>query len=156
TNIEASNGIIHVIDAVMVPETRNLVEVASETEGFGTLVAAVQAAGLVETLADADAEFTVFAPTDDAFAGLLADLGLTAEELLANTSLLTDVLLYHVAEGRIYSDEVLSSSSIATVQGSSAPIVGTEIDGAAIVATDIQATNGVIHVIDEVILPPSE
>jgi len=156
TNVDASNGIIHVIDAVLLPEARNLVEVAAETAGFGTLVAAVQAAGLAGTLSDAEAEFTVFAPTDDAFVALLADLGITAEQLLADTALLTDVLLYHVAEGRIYSDEVLSSSSIVTLQGANAPIAGAEIDGASIVGTDIQTTNGVIHVIDGVILPPTE
>jgi len=153
TNIDASNGIIHVIDAVMLPETRNLVEVAAETEGFSTLVAAVEAAGLAGTLSDPDAEFTVFAPTDVAFEQLLTDLGLTAAQLLADTELLTDVLLYHVADGRIYSDEVLSSSAISTLQGSDAPISGATIDGAAISATDIQATNGVIHVIDAVITP---
>jgi uncharacterized surface protein with fasciclin (FAS1) repeats len=152
TNIEASNGIIHVIDAVMLPETRNIVEIASQ-DGFNTLAAAVVAAGLAETLADADAEFTVFAPTDAAFAAL----GGTLDALLADPAALADILLYHVVEGRVFSDAVVSASSVQTVEGTDAPISvngGTvTIDGATVVVTDVQATNGVIHVIDAVITP---
>jgi len=149
TNIEASNGIIHVIDAVMLPETRNIVEIAVE-EGFTTLADAVVAADLAGTLSDEDANFTVFAPTNAAFEALPAG---TLDGLLADPDALADILLYHTAEGRIFSDEVLASASIETVQGASAPIAGATIDGATIVTTDIQATNGVIHVIDAVILP---
>jgi len=149
TNILTSNGVIHVIDAVMLPEDRNIVNIALD-EGFNTLAQAVVAADLAETLSDPEANFTVFAPTDAAFAALPAG---TLEALLADPAALADILLYHTAPGRIFSDEVLSSSSIGTVEGTSAPIAGATIDGANIVATDIQATNGVIHVIDAVILP---
>ena len=149
TNILASNGVIHVIDAVMLPETGNIVEVATAA-GFGTLVTAVGAADLATTLSDPDGDFTVFAPTDEAFAALPAG---TLDALLADPAALADILLYHTADGRIFSDEVLSSSAITTLQGSDAPIDGATIDGATITSTDIQATNGVIHVIDAVILP---
>jgi len=149
TNILASNGVIHVIDAVMLPETRNIVEVATES-GFNTLVTAVGAAELAATLSDPDADFTVFAPTDAAFDALPAG---TLDALLADPAALADILLYHTADGRIFSDEVLASDEIATLQGTPAPIDGATIDGANIVTTDIQATNGVIHIIDAVILP---
>ncbi len=153
TDIEASNGIIHVIDAVMVPETRNIVEIASQ-DGFNTLAAAVTTAGLAGTLSDADADFTVFAPTDAAFAALPAG---TLDALLMDPSALADILLYHTVEGRVFSDAVVGLTSVETVQGASAPISvagGTvTIDGATLVATDVQATNGVIHVIDAVITP---
>jgi uncharacterized surface protein with fasciclin (FAS1) repeats len=153
TNIEASNGIIHVIDAVMIPETRNIVEIAAQ-DGFNTLAAAVTAANLVETLSDAESEFTVFAPTDAAFAALPAG---TLDALLADPAALANILLYHTVEGRVFSDAVVSASSVPTVEGSNAPVSVTggtvTIDGATIVTTDVQATNGVIHVIDAVITP---
>ena len=152
TNIEASNGIIHIIDAVMVPETRNIVEIALE-DGFNTLAAAVVAAGLAETLSDAEAEFTVFAPTDAAFAAV----GGTLDALLADPPALANILLYHVADGRVFSDAVVGLASVPTLEGASAPVnvagAAVTIDGATLVATDVQATNGVIHVIDAVITP---
>ena len=153
TDIEASNGIIHVIDAVMLPETRNIVEIATDA-GFNTLVAAVGAAGLAGTLSDAEANFTVFAPTDAAFAALPAG---TLDALLADPAALADILLYHTVEGRVYSDAVVAATGVQTVEGTTAPISVTggtvTIDGATVVTTDIQATNGVIHVIDAVITP---
>ncbi len=150
----------------MAPETTGaeelgtIVDVASAAGDFTTLVAAVQAAGLVETLSG-EGPFTVFAPTDEAFAAALEALGLTAEELLADTALLTSVLTYHVVEGKVLAADVVTmgGQEVATVNGATIMI---SVDGSSVmvndanvVATDVMASNGVIHVIDKVILPPS-
>ncbi|MEM9230858.1 MAG: fasciclin domain-containing protein [Pseudomonadota bacterium] len=133
----------------------DIVEVASANGSFSTLVAAVAAADLVDTL-QSDGPFTVFAPTDDAFAALPSG---TVENLLLpeNKDQLVDVLTYHVVPGKIMAADLPSGQAdIATVQGSTARIDtrdGAKIDGANIVATDVAASNGVIHVIDAVILP---
>ena len=133
---------------------------AVENGSFTTLVAAVQAADLVDTLSG-EGPFTVFAPTDDAFAAALEALGLTAEELLADTDLLTSVLTYHVVAGAVPSSDVvtLDGQSVATVNGAEVAI---SVDGdtvmvndATVVAVDVEASNGVIHVIDSVLLPPA-
>lgn len=154
TNIEASNGTIHVIDAVMLPETRNIVEVAQDTETLSTLVTAVVTADLAATLSDEAGNFTVFAPTNDAFAALPAGV---LDGLLADPAALADILLYHTAADRFFSDEVVAAATIPTVQGTDIPVApaGTSVtvDGANLLITDIQATNGVVHVIDAVILP---
>jgi transforming growth factor-beta-induced protein len=140
-------------------EPGTIVEVASSTEGFSTLVAAVGAAGLTETLSG-DGPFTVFAPTDEAFAAALEALGLTAEELLADTETLTSILTYHVVAGEVPSTDVvgLDGQSVETVNGASVEIT---VDGetvmvndATVTAVDVEANNGVIHVIDAVLLPP--
>jgi len=130
---------------------------------FTILVQAVVAAGLVDVL-DGKGQYTVFAPTDAAFVTLLGELGLTAEELLANTELLTSVLLYHVATGRRYAEDVLGSEEIRSLNGGFF-FPGLDDDGAFlvdgtgersnIVGTDIEASNGIIHVLDRVILPGS-
>ena len=216
TDIEASNGIIHVIDTVLLPPAGEpaeempedeveeaappppppeppaepeesepadepveemgepaeempgdepaapgtIVEVAVESGAFPTLVAAVQAAGLVDVLSG-DGPFTVFAPTEDAFAAALAALDMTAAEVLANTELLTAVLTYHVLPLAAPAEVVLTldGQSIATVNGAEITV---SIDGervmvndATVVATDIEASNGIIHVIDTVLLPPA-
>jgi uncharacterized surface protein with fasciclin (FAS1) repeats len=161
-DIEASNGVIHVIDSVLLPpaeaEAMDIVDTAIEAGQFSTLVAAVQAAGLVETL-KGEGPYTVFAPTDEAFAAALDALGLTPEELLADTETLTDILLYHVVPGAVYAADVAGLESATTAQGSDIAIT---IDGetvmindATVVAADIEASNGVIHVIDSVLLPPA-
>ncbi|TVR56237.1 MAG: fasciclin domain-containing protein [Spirochaetaceae bacterium] len=155
-DIIASNGIIHVIDTVILPPTADIVETAVADGRFTTLVAAVQAAGLVETL-QSPGPFTVFAPTDAAFARLPAG---TVESLLANIPALTDVLTYHVVAGRVFAGDVVGLSSAASVQGSEISIgvmngSVTLNGGSNVVITDILTTNGVIHVIDAVILPPS-
>ena len=134
----------------------DIVDVAISTEGFSTLVAAVQAAGLEDTLRGG--EFTVFAPTDEAFATALEALGLTAEELLADTETLTSILTYHVVEGTVTSD-MLEAGEVTTVNG--APITisledGVTVNDATVVAADVTASNGVIHVIDTVLLPPAD
>ncbi len=156
TDITASNGVIHVIDSVILPPSGDIVEVAVANGNFSTLAAALDAAGLVETL-QSDGPFTVFAPTDEAFATLPDG---TLDSLLADIPTLTEILLYHVVAGRVVSGDVVNLESAATVQGSdvSISVDGTVTlnDSANVVATDVLATNGVIHVIDSVILPPEE
>lgn len=158
-DIRRRNGVIHTLDRVLLPADKTVVETAVATPGFATLVQAVQAAGLVEALS-APGPFTVFAPTDDAFAALLIELGLTADELLADTELLTTVLTYHVLPARVLAAQVPVGADITTLQGGTfsvdADLGITDGRGrtASIVATDVLASNGVIHVIDRVILPP--
>ena len=146
-DIEASNGIIHAIDAVILPPT--VVDLAVQNGNFETLVSAVVGAGLAETLSDAGGTFTVFAPTDEAFGALKGDI----------PSDLTPILLYHVLGSPVYSDEI-SSGIVSSLNASDPEIVvevsdmGVKLNGYAnVVATDIVGTNGVIHVIDQVILP---
>lgn len=134
-----------------------IVDIAVGTEGFSTLVAAASAAGLVETLAG-EGPFTVFAPTDEAFAAALEALGVTAEELLADTETLTAVLTYHVVPGKVMSGDLTDGMTATTVNGAdvtfSVSADGVKVNEANVVAADIEASNGVIHVIDAVILPP--
>jgi uncharacterized surface protein with fasciclin (FAS1) repeats len=141
-------------------EAGTVVDVAVASGEFPTLVAAIEAAGLVETLSG-EGPFTVFAPTEEAFAAALEALGLTAEELLADTELLTSVLTYHVLPTEAPAETVLTldGESVATVNGAEVTIT---VDGetvmvndATVVATDIEASNGVIHVIDTVLVPPA-
>ncbi len=164
-DIEASNGIIHVIDAVLLPESvlaalqpPSIAEIAAGDENFSTLVAALSAAGLVETFAG-EGEFTVFAPTNAAFEAAFAALGISAEDLLADTELLTSILTYHVVEGKLMAADVLEQNLLFTLNGAPALVYASDegafIQGAPISATDIEASNGVIHVIDAVILPPA-
>jgi transforming growth factor-beta-induced protein len=164
TDIETSNGVIHVIDAVLLPptdetasESNTIVDVAVADGRFTTLVAAVQAAELVETLSG-EGPFTVFAPTDDAFAALPAG---TLDSLLLpeNKQQLTDILLYHVVSGKVMAADVVGLTSAPTVLG--ADITITVRDGnvflndtVQVIITDVEASNGVIHVIDAVLLPP--
>ena len=134
--------------------SKDIVDTAVEAGSFTTLVAAVQAAGLVETL-KGDGPFTVFAPTDDAFAALPAG---TVEELLKpeNKELLTSILTYHVVPGKVMSTDLSDGMTAATAQGSDVTIKtmgGVTVDGANVVTADIETANGVIHVIDQVIQP---
>ena len=155
TDITCSNGVIHVIDRVILPESRTIPEVAASTGTFETLVAAVGAAGLAETLSG-EGPFTVFAPTDDAFAKLPKG---TIESLLKpeNRDQLVGILTYHVVPGRVYADQVIGLESAKTVQGAevrfSSKYGKVKVNDATITATDIEASNGVVHVIDAVILP---
>ena len=168
TDIQASNGIIHVIDTVLLPPTEEaaetpgtIVEVAVQSGAFPTLVAAVQAAGLIDTL-NSDGPFTVFAPTEEAFATALNTLGITAEQLLADTELLTAVLTYHVLALEAPSDLVatLDGQNVTTVNGADITITingnTVQVNNATVTTTDIQASNGIIHVIDTVLLPPTD
>jgi uncharacterized surface protein with fasciclin (FAS1) repeats len=130
----------------------NIVETAIAAGSFNTLVAAVKAAGLAETLSGAG-PFTVLAPTDEAFTKLPAG---TVEGLLKDIPKLTAVLTYHVIAGKFMAADVIKLSAAKTVQGQSvtiATINGVKVDGANVVKTDIETNNGVIHVIDSVILP---
>jgi uncharacterized surface protein with fasciclin (FAS1) repeats len=133
-------------------EGKDIVEVASAAGSFSTLITAVEAAGLVDTL-KGDGPFTVFAPTDEAFAKLPPE---QLDALLADKEKLAAVLTYHVVPGRVMAADVVKLQSAKTVQGESVKIAAGEtvtVDGATVVQTDIPASNGVIHVIDTVILP---
>ena len=127
---------------------------------FPTLVAAVQAAGLVDVLSG-DGPFTVFAPTEEAFAAALDALDMSPAELLGNTELLTAVLTYHVLPLQAPAELVvtLDGQSVATVNGAEVTVTiedGTvRVNDATVVTTDIEASNGIIHVIDTVLIPPS-
>lgn len=158
TDIECSNGIIHVIDSVLLPSSATIVETAGEAGNFNTLLAAAKAAGLAEALSG-KGPFTVFAPTDAAFAKLPAG---TVESLLKpeNKGKLVAVLKYHVVPGRIYSEDALAAKQAKTLQGSKISIAmvngKAQVNNVGLVATDIDASNGVIHIIDGVLLPPSK
>ena len=156
TDIACSNGVIHVIDTVILPVDGTIVDVAAKNGSFNTLVAAVKAAGLVETLSG-KGPFTVLAPTDAAFAKLPAG---TLEMLLKpeNKKQLVDILSYHVVPGvAAYSDAVVKMTEVPTVLGSpvAVKVVGGKVmlNGATVVIADVEASNGVIHVVDTVILP---
>ncbi len=162
TDIETSNGVIHVVDAVILPPTEEaasntIVDIAVADGRFTTLVAAVTAADLVETLSG-EGPFTVFAPTDDAFAALPEG---TLDSLLLpeNKQQLTDILLYHVVSGKVMAADVVTLSSATTVLGKDVTITVKDgkvflNDTVEVIITDIEASNGVIHVIDAVLLPP--
>lgn len=133
----------------------DIVAVASGREGFSTLVAAVTAAGLVETLQGAG-PFTVFAPNDAAFAALPA--GLLDKLLLPeNLAVLTSILTYHVVSGKIMSTDVMAGDA-PSVEGSTIALGttdGVQVNDATVIAADVEASNGVIHVIDKVLVPPT-
>jgi len=158
TDIETSNGVIHVIDSVLLPpaDMLDIVDTAVADGRFTTLVAAVQAAGLVDTL-KGEGPFTVFAPTDEAFAKLPAG---TIDTLLKpeNIEQLKNILLYHVVSGRVMAADVVTLTSADTVLGQ--PVTIKVQDGKVflndtvqVIITDVEASNGVIHVIDTVLLP---
>jgi uncharacterized surface protein with fasciclin (FAS1) repeats len=131
----------------------NIVETAIKAGNFKTLVKAVQAAGLVDTLSK-QGPFTVFAPTDDAFAKVPAS---TLNTLLAKPNDLKKVLLYHAISGKIMSTDLYEEKKVKTVQGSEVKINavgGVKVNDAKVVKANIECDNGVIHVIDKVILPP--
>ena len=135
--------------------SKDIVDTAIGAGSFATLVAAVEAAGLVETL-KGPGPFTVFAPTDAAFAALPAG---TVEDLLKpeNKDKLAAILTYHVVPGKVMSTDLTEGMKAATVQGAEVTITlegGPKVNGATISGPDVEASNGVIHVIDAVILPP--
>ena len=154
TDVEASNGVIHVIDKVLLP--MDVVDIAINNSNFSILVEAVAKAGLVDAL-KAEGPFTVFAPTNQAFEALFTQLGvngiadLTAEQL-------TPILLYHVVSGNVRAADV-TSGMVSTLNTDAMIDImvsesGVKINGNSnVIATDVQGTNGVIHVIDAVILP---
>ncbi|MBP7677842.1 MAG: fasciclin domain-containing protein [Thermoanaerobaculia bacterium] len=135
---------------------KDIVDTAVAAGSFNTLATALKAAGLVETL-KGKGPFTVFAPTDDAFRKLPAG---TLEKLLADKAQLTKVLTYHVVAGKVLAVDVVKLKEAKTVEGSSVKISvkdgKVKVDGANVVKTDVGASNGVIHVLDAVILPPAK
>ncbi|BFM08121.1 fasciclin domain-containing protein [Halioxenophilus aromaticivorans] len=166
TDIRAKNGVIHVLDAVLIPpapvnaEELTIVEVAADAGTFNTLIAAVQAAELDAALADPEAEFTVFAPTDDAFAALPQG---TVEALLSDIPALTAILTQHVISGQVDSITAYSLNGQTAPTLNEAVSLPIEIDsvtdelivgGAVVTMADIQTANGIIHVIDAVIVDP--
>lgn len=159
TDVQASNGVVHVIDRVLLPPNRDIVATAQSIPDFSLLVEAVVAAGLADTLSG-PGPFTVFAPTNAAFAALLSELHLTKDALFADKPLLTAVLTYHVLAGRVLKADVPIDAPIATVQGgrftvdAHLAITDARHRRARITATDVAASNGVVHVIDKVLLPP--
>jgi transforming growth factor-beta-induced protein len=170
-DVKASNGVIHAIGTVLVPPslsqppaaTQSIVQIASGNPAFSTLVSLVQKAGLVEAIS-APGPFTVFAPTNEAFAKLARTAPATYAAVLADPTLLAKVLTYHVVAGDIMSAQAIA---VARQNGTVEPLEGEPIslslqDGkltlngsATVVTADVRATNGVIHVIDTVIVPPS-
>jgi uncharacterized surface protein with fasciclin (FAS1) repeats len=155
TDIACSNGVIHVIDRVILPTDKNIVETAASAKVFGTLLTAATKAGLADTLANGG-PFTLFAPTDEAFAKLgdsaIADL-LKPE----NKAKLVAILKAHVISGRVYSDAAAKAGKAETIGGNTLSLKaskgGLSVNGANVAKADIDASNGVIHVIDAVILP---
>lgn len=138
-----------------VTEQKDIVQTAIDAGSFNTLVTAVQTADLVETLSG-EGPFTVFAPTDDAFAAVPEE---TLNGLLANKTELTKVLTYHVASGKYMAEDVVSMGNITTLEGNMLDVEvtneGVFVGGAKVIQTDIECTNGVIHVIDTVLIPPA-
>jgi uncharacterized surface protein with fasciclin (FAS1) repeats len=153
TDIRTRNGVIHVIDAVLLPPAGDLVETAIAA-GFSTLATALEAGGLVSALQGAG-PFTVFAPTNQAFADLPA--GVLDDLLLPeNQAQLQEVLLYHVVGDEVFSGELTDGATPATLQGSTVTVDltdGVKVNSSNVTAVDIIAKNGVIHVIDAVLLP---
>lgn len=154
-DIACTNGVIHVIDTVILPADKDIVDTAVNAGSFGTLVTAVKAAGLVDTL-KGPGPFTVFAPTDEAFAKLPKET-LASLLLPENKAKLTAILTYHVVPGRVYADQVVKTPSATTVQGGKVSFKAANgkasVNDANIISTDIESSNGVIHVIDTVLLP---
>lgn len=170
TDINAFNGVIHLIDSVLLP-FGTIADIAGASDSTGTLAAAVGAADpiVAETLSDITGTYTVFAPTEEAFAAALDALGITAGELLANTALLTDILTYHVLPVELFAEDVLAAveagggtATVTTLQGETIDVTvgddGVQLTDAKgvtmnVVTTDINALNGVIHLIDFVLRP---
>jgi len=151
TDIETSNGVIHVIDTVLIPAD-DIIETARSSGSFKTLLTALDAANLTDALR-AKGPFTVFAPTDEAFSKLPAG---TVESLLKDIPKLKTILTYHVVPGNVMASDVVKLSEATTLQGQNVNIdasSGVKIISARVIKADVMADNGVIHVIDEVLLP---
>lgn len=131
---------------------KNLVDTVIETGNFKTLIKAIQETGLIDTLKN-DGPFTVFAPTDEAFSKLPSG---TFEDLIKDKEKLTEILTYHVVPNKVMSNQVLKITNARTVNGKQVTIDtknGVKIDKATVIKSDIECSNGVIHVIDEVLIP---
>ena len=158
-DIDAANGVIHVIDKMLIPNDfvlsgNNIVDVALGNEDFSMLVALLQKADLVSAL-QGEGPFTVFAPTDAAFEKLLAALDISASDLMQQPDL-AKVLLYHVVQGKAMSGDLQDGMQLTTLNGESLTVDltdGVQINSSTVVLADIQAINGVVHVIDEILVP---
>lgn len=156
--LSLASGVALSLSACGGGDEHDIVDVLSDYPEYSLLVEAVQAAGLVDTL-KGRGPFTVFAPTNAAFAAALSELDVSKEDLFANTELLTQILTYHVVPARVLKAEVPLNTNITTVEGtafqvnSSLQIVDVANRLPNIVTTDVLTSNGVIHVIDRVILP---
>jgi transforming growth factor-beta-induced protein len=160
-DVEATNGVIHIIDKVLVPDTfvltpitNDIVDIALGNDDFSMLVSLLQQANLVSTL-QSEGPFTVFAPTNAAFEDLLAALDITASDLMSQPDL-AKVLLYHVVSGKVMSTELADDIDVATVNGNTIRVDlsnGVMINSSNVVLADLEATNGVVHVIDSVLVP---
>ncbi len=158
TDINCTNGVIHVIDSVMLPSDKDIIATANGAGMFKTLLAAISTAELTGAL-QSDGPFTVFAPTDEAFAKLPAG---TVDSLLRpeNRDKLVSILKYHVASGRAFAADALKTEEIKTLQGGTVRVRivngKPRANDAMIVKTDIDASNGVVHVIDTVLMPSNK
>merc|ERR1719238_1393682 len=159
-DLDCSNGVIHVIDTVLLPAQNNVVQTAVAAGTFTTLAAALTKANLVDALSGTG-PFTVFAPTDAAFEKALKALGVTAEQLLARADL-ADILKFHVVSGKLMSTDLSNGMKAATLQDKPNMVkeltiaidgVSVTVNGAGVTSADLDCSNGVIHVIDTVILP---
>ncbi len=158
-DLVADNGVVHVIDAILIPEDEELpetvVDIIVESEVHTLLELAVGAAGLVDALSG-EGPFTVFAPTDDAVVALTEALGITADDLLALPNL-GEILQYHVVAGEAYSDDLEDGQMITTLLGQDVTVsiddAGVMINEAMVIIADLEAENGVVHVIDAVLVP---
>lgn len=155
-DVMATNGVIHVIDKVIMPSDKNIVQTAVAAGQFKTLATLLEKAGLVDALSG-EGNLTVFAPTDEAFAKLPKE---TVDSLLKpeNKATLASILKFHVVPGRVFSDAAAKGATVKTLEGAEVTTKsqdgGVTVNGAKVVKADIDASNGVIHVIDTVILPP--
>ena len=151
-DVEADNGLIHVVDSVLLPPG-TITDIAAADPQFSTLVTALTVANLADVLSG-EGPFTVFAPTNSAFEALPDG---TLDALLADIPTLTSILPYHVSGEKLVAADVVGLSEVTTLEGSGAEVIvgadGVTIAGATIVATDIPASNGIIHVIDAVMIP---
>jgi uncharacterized surface protein with fasciclin (FAS1) repeats len=167
-DVEASNGVIHIIDSVLVPtnfkldpmedsmmeDKPDIVDIALSDESFSMLVMLLQEADLVGAL-QGDGPFTVFAPTNDAFVDLVTALGITPEELMAQPDL-ANVLLYHVVSGKVMSTDLSDGLAAPTLYGEEIVFDlsdGVKANSSNVIAADVEASNGVVHVIDSVLVP---
>jgi transforming growth factor-beta-induced protein len=161
-DVAASNGVIHVIDAVLLPPSiadpkPTIAEIAAGNPDFSILVEAAVETGLVGLLSVNGPNVTVFAPTNDAFIALLDALGFTKQQLFDNRPLLTTVLLYHLVNQEVFAADVLAASEIYPMESEPITVDGDagQLNGVNIIATDIDASNGGLHVIDGVLVPPA-
>jgi uncharacterized surface protein with fasciclin (FAS1) repeats len=163
-DVMADNGVVHIIDAVLIPDGfepplyQNIPEIATADKDLSTLVSALKAGGLIDTLSG-DGPFTVFAPSDEAFKAMDQAV-LTALLKPANKAKLVEVLEYHVANGKVLAADLKNNEKIMTLdkQNVTVTIAGTpavvKIDTATVTKADVMAVNGVVHVINGVLIPP--